>query len=318
MKSLRPVLYLCGAAAVLICLYVAGLFPAGLSASEQLAADWEASYGSRAKVDDDGRVLQLTIRSADFADADCARLTSMPDLESLDLSGTSITNDSLATLAQLKSLRTLKLSGTVVTDAGLAALAEAPALEDLSLARCPLDTLTESGVGQLVSLTSLDLMDTQITDDAGAALSKLTNLQKLYVGRTKISSSILPALTDLKKIQLLNVAELPVTAAGDMEAIASLPALELLYLDRSDLTDEAFQRMIAALCSHESCVVSAMFLEGCAISDASQEALLDLVQLSSMSKLRLTGTQVSREVFNELVKTSPEISFAHGSGQSED
>jgi len=43
MKSLRSVIYVFGTVAIVATLYAAGLFPAGLSASEKLAATWAAS-----------------------------------------------------------------------------------------------------------------------------------------------------------------------------------------------------------------------------------------------------------------------------------
>lgn len=318
MKSLRSVIYVFGTVAIVATVYAAGLFPTGLSASEKLAASWAEDFGCRAKSNAAGEVVQLKIGSPQFGDADCRKLSCMLQLESLDLSGTGITDDGLAELAKLPALTTLKLAGTAVTDQGLAVLATASALRELSLTRCSLKQLTVAGVGQLTSLKSLNLMDTPVGDDSGEALARLVNLEQLYIGRTRISSDILSRLTDLPSIQLLNVAGVAVNEASDMRALGRLPTLELLYLDRAELNDAAFGELTSALKGNEDCRVSAIFLEGCDITDESREALLELVQLPALGKLRLTGTQVSRDVFNELVKAVPEISYAHGSGQSED
>ncbi|WP_145944386.1 hypothetical protein [Fuerstiella marisgermanici] len=92
-----------------------------------------------------------------------------------------------------------------------------------------------------------------------------------------------------------------------------MPALEMLYLDNSQISDESFSEF-AANCSSSNPKLSAVFLENCAITDASKAALLQLVQHPSMSKLRLTGTKISRAVFEELFAAAPELSFSYGIG----
>lgn len=317
MKSLRSVIYVFGGLAIAATLYAAGLFPAGLSASEQLAVTLQESFGCRSRVNDQGEVVQLSIGNPKFQDADCRQLATLQSLESVDLSGTGITDEGLAALAKLPALTTLKLSATGVTDDGLATLAECTSLKELSLARCPIEKLTAAGAGTLTSLQSLNLMDTSLTDDSGEALATLVNLEQLYIGRTRISSGILAALTDLQKLKLLNVAGILVTSDADMQAFGALAGLEMIYLDRAELNDAAFTQLVNALRENENCAVAAIFLEGCRISDESRDSLLELVRLPTLGKLRLTDTQVSRDVFNELVKAAPEISFAHGISEAD-
>lgn len=314
----RQALYGVGVIAFLGCLYFLGDFPFGLSACERIANTWQESFGCRSRINDEGRVVQLIVSSADFGDSECRQLAEMPALEVVDLSGTGVTDSSLSVLAQLPALRTLKLAGTAVTDEGLGVLAGCQSLREISLCRCALDRLTESGVGQLRSLQSLNLMDTQISDDSGPALSRLVNLKQLYLGRSQISSTILSTLTRLKKMELLNVTGLVVEESAHLSALGELPSLQMLYLDHSGIDDNSFEKLTAAFADSDECTIAALFVEGCAISDASHEALMKLTQLPSLIKLRLTGTRVSRRVFNELVEAAPDISFAHGNTQAED
>ncbi len=75
-----------------------------------------------------------------------------PHLETVVLSGTRLTNDSLAALARLKNLQTLVLTNVPLTDAGLASLAPMTELEELHLRRT---AITEAGLGHLEKLPKL-------------------------------------------------------------------------------------------------------------------------------------------------------------------
>ncbi|TAG58311.1 MAG: ribonuclease inhibitor [Cytophagales bacterium] len=81
----------------------------------------------------------------------------------LDLSGTVITNKSLASIGKLKSLQTLFLQSTQLNDDNFEALKE------------------------LENLESLNLYNTQITDKSVETLSQLKKLKKLYVWQTKMT-----------------------------------------------------------------------------------------------------------------------------------
>lgn len=161
-------------------------------------------------------------------------------------------------------------------------------------------------------------MNTPLADTDIEALKPLRQLKKLYLGETGISVDCLAQLNGLQSLQLLNVIGLSKGDEQGFVAIAELSALEFLYLDRSSITDESFTAFVNA--AESNCKkLQAVFLEGCSIGDTSQEALTKLVSLPKFTKLRLTGTQVSRSVFDEIVQSSPDVSYAHGSGaMSED
>ena len=94
------------------------------------------------------------------------------NLETLDLSDSSINNDDLEWISShFPRLVSLDLSNTKITDAGLAHLVSLKKLASLNLW---IPRITSAGLphlGKIQSLTSLGLGDTQITDESLAHLA---------------------------------------------------------------------------------------------------------------------------------------------------
>ncbi|MBI1375101.1 MAG: hypothetical protein GC159_20475 [Phycisphaera sp.] len=86
-----------------------------------------------------------------------------PDVTSLDLSGSAVTDAQLGDVATHSTIKSLNLSGTGITDQGLSHL---------------------SGMTQL---DYLDLRGTQITDAGVAQLQTLTNLSYLMLANTAVT-----------------------------------------------------------------------------------------------------------------------------------
>ena len=93
-----------------------------------------------------------------------ARLADLPDLRSLNLAGSAITDDILAAITDLSKLQTLNLEATAVTDNGLLIVSNLPSLEQLWLANT---SVTDEGVqclARLSRLKGLSLEGTQVTE----------------------------------------------------------------------------------------------------------------------------------------------------------
>lgn len=314
----RPALYALLMVGIVGGLLWAGLIPTPSSAADRIVSQWEADFSARVRRSDEGQIVQLTIGSKDFGTPQAQQLVEMIDVERLDLTGTSIDDEALKSIAQMRSLKSLRLDGTSVTDAGLSCLSTCSTLIDLSLSRCDPGRLSVKGLGSIESLESLNLMGTSLTDEDVDALRNLASLERLYLGNCGLTSACLSALTTLDRLELLNLTGLGVGNDGDFAQLGRMSTLELLYLDHSALTDPALATYVDATDASSSSI-SSVFLEGCAITDESKKSLIKLVSLPEFTKLRLTGTKVSREVFDEIRAMFPDISYAHGvGGMSED
>ena len=100
-----------------------------------------------------------------------AKLSKLPHLEVLVLSGSNVDDDDAATLAACTGLKSLDLSRTEITSAGVAALAALP------------------------QLVTLRLEETELNDSAAEHLVKHRGLKRLYLAQTDITDET------LKKIQ---------------------------------------------------------------------------------------------------------------------
>jgi uncharacterized membrane protein len=96
----------------------------------------------------------------------------IPKMVSMDLSATSVTDDSIALLASAKDLRMVRLSETGITDASMDTLSKLPNLE------------------------SVNLYGTAVTDAGVKKLTALPNLKRLYLWQTDVSAE---AITELQK-----------------------------------------------------------------------------------------------------------------------
>lgn len=123
--------------------------------------------------DSNGLTFTAVSMRGKFSDEDFLKLGAvMPDLISIDISASLITDKSLALISPATGLRSLRLSETKITDAGLDAVAK------------------------LASLESLNIYGTEITDAGLQKLATLPKLKKLYVWRSKATPA---GIEELKK-----------------------------------------------------------------------------------------------------------------------
>jgi Leucine-rich repeat (LRR) protein len=77
------------------------------------------------KQDDQGRVVEVTLRGSRITDAGLVHLKGLANLQALDLAFTKITDSGLVHLKGLVNLQTLDLAFTKTTDEGVAELQKA-------------------------------------------------------------------------------------------------------------------------------------------------------------------------------------------------
>ncbi len=77
---------------------------------------------SLVKLNEDGRLIELSLEGGDVADEHLEHVAHMPELRRLSLFAASVTDEGLQKLSKLKKLEALGLTKTLVTDEGMKVL----------------------------------------------------------------------------------------------------------------------------------------------------------------------------------------------------
>ena len=101
-----------------------------------------------------------------------AHLTDLPNLKSLSLDDTKITDAGLLRLRGLMKLERLVLANTQVSDAGMAHLTDLPNLKSLSLDETNISDASITSFEKMPALRLLIVYETQITDEGAAELHR--------------------------------------------------------------------------------------------------------------------------------------------------
>lgn len=137
-----------------------------------------------------------------FGDAELERLASLPEnIESLNLSGSAVTDAGLAHLAGMKNLVRIDLSNTKITDAGLAHLGDLPRLHYLNLYGARITDEGASLLARIPSLRRVFLWQTGVTAEAASELARnLTDEFQVETWRTQIGE--LERRIDAAKVEI--------------------------------------------------------------------------------------------------------------------
>lgn len=169
-------------------------------------------------------LISLSLCGTRISEYALRRLSRHKRLCELDLSETGLGDGDLDPLVDISTLRYLYLRGTKLSDEELAILATHPRLHDLDLG----DTaVTDAGLAHLAGipgLVSLRLKGTRVTDAGLAHLRGLTLLHDLDLAETVIGD---PGLVHLP-LETLGVLDLNGTAVTDA-GVASLGGVERLW-----------------------------------------------------------------------------------------
>jgi len=129
----------------------------------------------------------LSLVGIDLTEEILANIAKLPSLQTLILNGASI-NGNLGPIAGHPNLETLLLARSSVTDDDLLLLEMLPNLRKLNLSETAVSDAAGPILGNLKGLTHLQLSGTSITDKTLADISKMTELQVLRVDFTKITN----------------------------------------------------------------------------------------------------------------------------------
>ncbi len=149
-----------------------------------------------------------------------------PEVRSLCLAHTEVTDAGLAELDPLAELRWLDVSFTAASDAGVVHFSESEELAQLNVARTRITDASLDVVARFRHLEELDLSHTAVTDEGVRKLAGLNRLKILWLTGTRVTDEGLSALYSLRNLEKIDVQSTRVTAAGLEQLREQLPGLE--------------------------------------------------------------------------------------------
>jgi len=236
------------------------------------------------------------------------KMSDLQALESLVITGGTLSVNEAECLARLPNLKNLVLDGQVSRGA-LTQLEKSPSLCDLSITDQSFDDDALKGIGGLTNLEHIVIYGTAVTE-AGVAeigdieglrhldlglnpgiadadhrwILKLHDLKYLRLEETEIGNQALESISQHQQIKQLDLGYTKITSVG-VKKLCRLRQLETLDLTCTAVTDEAIPS-IADLPNLEN-----LTLDRCTL--LTDKATLSLAKMNRLKHLRLGSTRFS-------------------------
>jgi len=266
--------------------------------------------------DSDARYLAAipSLRDIDFGqraftDNAMTHISNLTNVRLINLSLCPVTNAGLAAICGNRDIESLDLTGTNITD--LRPLTQLHKLQHLELQHCAIGDSQTTHLAKLRSLVKLNLASTEVTDVGVAALTKLPNLKALYLADARITdvgASALAECPSLERLQLaysigngFEPARCNVSAAAIGELKKTLPALyvhgkpgrptqvKLELVENNELVVKQMA-LVDLMGLNDKTVVMAIELSNTIVDD---ESLASLVQFTNLKSLKLARTWIT-------------------------
>jgi len=206
---------------------------------------WIEDLGGTATRSRLGSVTGVSLRGTWINDADLRRLNELPDLKTLDLSLTHITDQGMQEIKDLRGITDLSLYfAEYVTDESVAAIKGWKGLKRLNLHGTKVSDTGLEHIAGISTLESLDVGSTLMTDVGLERLTNLTNLKQLTMGGNELGDAGLQALRQMPGLTYLdlsgrqgtdkNVWMVAMADAG-LEAVLTLKQLKELRFSCSSI-----------------------------------------------------------------------------------
>ena len=141
----------------------------------------------------------------DFSDEKARWLTSCRYLQTMDLSESSITDNSFVHFRQLPRLKTLDVSNNQITGSGFKHLAGHRSLKELILNDCPIEDHGLKDLALVSSLEKISLYQTPVTDVGIGSLGRLPNLKSLTYRGTKLAGRSLGSFNGCQNLNFISI-----------------------------------------------------------------------------------------------------------------
>jgi hypothetical protein len=163
-------------------------------------------------------------------------ICNLPELEMLDLSGSDLGDEHLATALPSANGIAMSLKRTKVTDAGLRHLCTARQIQHLDLNETSVGDGDLAALSAMTQLYTLGAERSLISDESLTSIGKLFGLHLLFLRGTRISGKTLPALRRCDQLISLDLSETQLQDEN-VAQLQTLPGLRLLEIDATPLTD---------------------------------------------------------------------------------
>ena len=160
-----------------------------------------------------------------------ARLGDFENLESVNLVGSSVTDDSLALLGGKKYLKSVMIQHAGISDAGLAHLSALTNLQSLYISACGASDTGLANLEGLTNLESLVLSRTNVTDAGLHHLAPLQKLKTLAIDQPGVTDASIAQLKKLSGLRQLSLIGTSLTRSGVEELQKHLPATIIVPAD---------------------------------------------------------------------------------------
>lgn len=217
-------------------------------------------------------VKAINLAQSDVTDETLPNILPLTSAESLILTETKVSDQSIPVINQLQRLEHLFIAGTNLSGSGLAQLSDRlnlkslyinnnfrinnadvkniiryPELKNVSVAQT---SITDQGLRELTrlnGLTTLQIHLSKVDDQGLALLQSFPDLQILLLGGpTNTEQAVMNTIQNLDKLRILFIFDVPLTDAG-INSLANQPNLEEIKFVRTQITDDAVNRLKAAL-----------------------------------------------------------------------
>ncbi|MBZ0189331.1 MAG: protein kinase [Candidatus Obscuribacterales bacterium] len=187
---------------------------------------------SEMKALEDKKVVNLRIPTMTIYGDGLKFLVKQP-IKMLNIMGTRLNDENLHYIGEMKQLEELELSETTITDEGFATISQLPELRILELEFCP--NLGDDAIKHIVSicpnLEELDVSKTRVGKDGLSKLKKLSKLKEVslkYLNLTDSDVAILASIRGLKSIDLSGNSRLTDACVTRLQRSPTLRRLEVV------------------------------------------------------------------------------------------
>lgn len=262
-----------------------------------------------------GKINSLKILDACYSavrDSHITRLTYLPNLEELNLDSCPVGGDSAISHLETccPNLTSLDLADTELSDLGMVHISKFSALQRLSLFYC---NITNSALRHLSALTNLEVLnlDSREIGDSGLwHLRNLKNLKSLDIFSGRVTDSGCEHIAKIESLESLELCGGGITDLGCSHIAGGLENLTSLNLSQNERITNRGAAALASLTKLKTLNLSN--------TQVDSEALIHFSDLRSLKSLALYGCQMGTINEMQLLNGLPNLKCIRLNASSDD